>query len=228
MEDATVLRQQRLQELEEMEYREHEHELRMREHEIEQQARQLERERIHLLNLRNAGARQDGYTSDSSGNISAAARAAPLQRPRYDSASSPYPQQPPYSSYQQHLASPLQTSINQRPASQPTSPNGHAPYCGCEACSVSKYRATVDSPLPSPRDLRPSEPLISLRALEKPKGWIRRLSMPVMNTAFSSDSKKGLGGAGFRSSLDLTSEDGRLQSITGGIRNRSATNLARR
>jgi hypothetical protein len=77
--------------------------------------------------------------------------------------------------------------------SQPPSPANdgrsltadHAEFCGCDTCSASKYR--IRNP-PSPHDMRPPEPPITLRP-EKPKGWIRRLSMPVGN-AFSLDSKK--------------------------------------
>ena len=59
--------------------------------------------------------------------------------------------------------------------------------------------------------------------------------MPVMGNAFSLDSKKNgspvgiAGGTGYRNSMAYVEEDGRLQTdITGGIRNRSTTNLARR
>lgn len=58
--------------------------------------------------------------------------------------------------------------------------------------------------------------------------------MPVVSNAFSLDSKKNTsnvgiaGGPGYRNSLAFD-EDGRLQTdVTGGIRNRSSTNLARR
>ena len=131
----------------------------------------------------------------------------------------------------------------------------HAPFCGCDTCSVAKYKERKAAP--SPHDLRPPAKPIALRP-EKPKGWMRRLSMPVGN-AFSLDSKKnttGLGstmsGKGGMYSLDgkknLSStmlsargggvqEDGRLGGggaegrggrrsyEASGISNRSATNL---
>ena len=119
------------------------------------------------------------------------------------------------------------------PSPSPSSPAEHAPYCGCNACSASKYRAP---PASTARDNRPPEPPLVLRP-EKPKGgWIRRLSMPVINGAFSSpDARKGVsgagiaGGPGYRNSFAMADEDGRLRTdLTGGIRNRSTTNLARR
>ncbi|KAL0954444.1 hypothetical protein HGRIS_003421 [Hohenbuehelia grisea] len=60
----------------------------------------------------------------------------------------------------------------------------HAAYCGCDRCSASKYRSrSPASPVyGSTADLRPPEK-------PKPKGWIRRLSMPV-GQAFSLDSAK--------------------------------------
>ncbi|THH16387.1 hypothetical protein EUX98_g9305 [Antrodiella citrinella] len=109
----------------------------------------------------------------------------------------------------------------------------HAPSCGCEACSASKYR-TRDT-YPSSRDLRPPEPPITLRP-EKPKGWIRRLSMPVMGNAFSSDSKKGMtnlaiassaSSGPYRSSLALADEDGRFRYDLTGVKNRSTATLGR-
>jgi hypothetical protein len=102
----------------------------------------------------------------------------------------------------------------------------HAPYCGCNQCSVSKYK-TSGSVAPSPQDLRPPEQPINLRPqAEKPKGWIRRLSMPVgMSNAFSLDSKKSSG------TLRNVMEDGRIDRRsfeTSAVSNRSMTNLGRR
>ncbi|KAF9532511.1 hypothetical protein CPB83DRAFT_625353 [Crepidotus variabilis] len=73
--------------------------------------------------------------------------------------------------------------------------NDHAPSCGCETCSVSKYRSSGSGPSDQ-RTPRQQPSLTSIESKgqrsEKSKlgtGWIRRLSMPVGN-AFSSDSKK--------------------------------------
>lgn len=61
----------------------------------------------------------------------------------------------------------------------------HAACCGCEKCSVSKYRSSesVNSQQPSGRKQKNS-PVSKMGT-----GWIRRLSMPVGN-AFNLDSKK--------------------------------------
>jgi hypothetical protein len=105
----------------------------------------------------------------------------------------------------------------------------HASSCGCETCSVVKYR----TPSPAqPLDLRlPTKPL-TLRPVEKSKpGWIRRLSVPVGN-AFSMDSKKSLnnlrglgsGKNGSTSSFGSTSHQDGRRSYDASI-NRSITNL---
>ena len=69
---------------------------------------------------------------------------------------------------------------------------------------------------------------------EKPKGWIRRLSMPVIGNALG-DSKKGISSTDvtshqfYRSSLALPEEDGRLRNeVMNNSKNRSVTNLVRR
>ncbi|KAI0648820.1 hypothetical protein C8Q79DRAFT_998792 [Trametes meyenii] len=225
--EEIALRRQRIEELEELELREREHELRMKEREIEQRARELDRERHQLLNARTG--RSDGYVSDGSrGAIGP--RISTTQRPPFDaSQGSRYSSS--YSQSAVNLVPPSSLQSSRQPSSQPSSPSvqpsDHAPYCGCESCSVSKYKAR--------RDSRPTEPPPHLRP-EKPKGgWIRRLSMPVVSNAFSLDSKKGVsnvgiaGGPGYRNSLAFAEEDGRLQTdLTGGIRNRSSTNVARR
>ncbi|KAI0326052.1 hypothetical protein GY45DRAFT_164841 [Cubamyces sp. BRFM 1775] len=233
--EEIALRRQRIEELEELEMREREHELRMKEREIEQRARELERERQQLLTARTG--RSDGYVSDNSRGAIAAGRVSAGQRPSVDTLpSSRYP-----SSYSQSTSNLVPPPSSQglgvrQPSSQPSSPGvqtpDHAPYCGCESCSASKYKARDVAPR---RDSRPTEPPLNLRP-DKPRGgWIRRLSMPVVSNAFSLDSKKNVnnvgiaGGPGYRNSLAFAEEDGRLYTdLTGGIRNRSSTNLARR
>ncbi|GLB40409.1 hypothetical protein LshimejAT787_0802800 [Lyophyllum shimeji] len=135
------------------------------------------------------------------------------------------------SHHSQYSQSP--TSSHQSPQTQTAA---HAPYCGCESCSVAKYRESRSPPEPRP----PAEP-IALRPEKSKPGWIRRLSMDVGN-AFSLDSKKGIGhiaggGAGSRSgvfSMDgkknvsstvfRVQEDGRSYEASG-VSNRSMTNL---
>jgi hypothetical protein len=85
----------------------------------------------------------------------------------------------------------------------------HLPDCQCPACTVARY---ADQPLATRP--RPQE-------REKQKGgWMRRLSMPAVGNAFSSDAKKaGLkGGKGVNPAT--------LSSL--GEANRSATSLVRR
>ncbi|KAI0364323.1 hypothetical protein BV20DRAFT_974598 [Pilatotrama ljubarskyi] len=229
--DEIALRRQRIEELEELELRERDLELRMKEREIEQRARELERERQQLLTARSG--RSDGYTSDGSrGAIGPGVSAT--QRPAIDTLQSRYPSS--YSQSTSNLVPPPQGMSSRHPSSQPSSPAAqpadHAPYCGCESCSASKYKTRDVLPR---RDSRPTEPPLNLRP-EKPRGgWIRRLSMPVVSNAFSLDSKKNAnnvgiaGGPGYRNSLAFAEEDGRLVTdVTGGIRNRSSTNLATR
>ncbi|TDL25824.1 hypothetical protein BD410DRAFT_826407 [Rickenella mellea] len=97
----------------------------------------------------------------------------------------------------------LQSPPHQQSAPQPPNPNSnsnvndHAPYCGCHTCSAVHYASTSSAAAgASARELVPPGPPIQLRP-EKPKGWMRRLSMPVGN-AFSLDSRKsgGVGGGG--------------------------------
>ncbi|KAH9933642.1 uncharacterized protein BXZ73DRAFT_46315 [Epithele typhae] len=229
--DEIALRRQRIDELEELELRERTHQLRMKEREIEMRTRELERERMEILNTRARGS-TDGYLSDGGRSVGQP-RVSTAQRASMDR----YPSS--YSQSVTHLALPpvSRSSAAQSSSSQPSSPADHAPYCGCEMCSASKYKARDPS---SPRDTRPPEPPIQLRP-EKPKGgWIRRLSMPVINNTFSLDTKKGvssvgiaggLGAPSYRNSLAFPDEDGRIRTditVTGGIRNRSTSNVARR
>ncbi|KAF9468037.1 hypothetical protein BDZ94DRAFT_1247023 [Collybia nuda] len=98
----------------------------------------------------------------------------------------------------------------------------HAPYCGCESCSVSKYKVTQVSP--QPHDLRPPAQPIMLRSVEKSKpGWIRRLSMPVGN-AFNLESSKHSKGIGSIASTTGNHGRGRIFSLDG-RKNTSTTTL---
>lgn len=101
--------------------------------------------------------------------------------------------QPRYSASSSHLAPPLSPSQNTSRSSEDGSNSGvpgHSDICGCERCSIVKYRvpqssSASSSPQPSyqhPTHLRPANP-------EKPKGWMRRLSMPVVVSNAFSDSK---------------------------------------
>ncbi|KAK7678578.1 hypothetical protein QCA50_018450 [Cerrena zonata] len=217
-----------------MEIQEREQHLRLREQEIMESARELERQKRALNDARNGLSVNDTYD-----------RYPITDRAQYESPSSSPINRPQMlqSHSSTHLAVHNHNSGTyvhsngsrtvMSAGSSPVLPGEHAPYCGCESCSVSQYRARDLSP--ANRNSRPIEPPIQLRP-EKPKGWIRRLSMPVMGNAFSSssDSKKGISSNqfkdGYRSSLALPDEDGRLRhdlGMTSGYRNRSSVNLSR-
>jgi hypothetical protein len=102
----------------------------------------------------------------------------------------------------------------------------HTPFCGCASCSAANYKAR--STTPTPYDLRPKSP-ISLRP-EKPRGWIRRITVPVGH-AFSLDSKKS--SSALKNGIMWSAavgEDGRMRRSyeQGGNNSRSSTNLGRR
>ena len=215
-----ALRRQRIAELEELELREQELELRRREREIELRAKALEEERARIYTY-NARRPDSGYGSDATRSGMTDRLSMSQQSDAYSSSSArPRYAQHAYSSAALDPPRPLRPSSSQA-SSQPASP-----VYGSATDNPSYSAAPLHArPVPQPAQMRP----------EKPKGWIRRLSMPVMGNAFSLDSKKGIssagiaGGPGMRSSLALPEEDGMLiHDVTGGIRNRSATNLARR
>lgn len=208
-------RKQRIEELAELELKEKEFELRQRERELNQRARDFERDRRHFLNSRP----EQGNAADAPKGP----RNSPFQHKRGSQSVT-------------HLALASTTSglgVTPRPStshsptrSPPLPTKDHAPFCGCDSCSVSKYK--VSDVAPSPRDLRPPEPPILLRP-EKPKGWMRRLSMPSVNVAFSLDAKKNPSAISLKSGLPLPAENGRLRkrSYEQGISNRTLTGLGR-
>lgn len=217
------------------EYDQRERELQERERELESRARELERERAHLMTV------HEGRPDDPQ-----PAPLSPINRPRRVSlrkhmqrpqsqmstdggADSPRQQRPQFSG---NAATPgrypgedgYRHSEERQP--QPMA-NEHAPYCGCHACSASKY-ATASSPSREQpvggNTLRPPA------SPEKPKGWMRRLSMPGgLSNAFSSDAKRNSSsyalGSGV-SSASLVSQKKGILSFDG-RKNSSATNLLR-
>jgi hypothetical protein len=85
-------------------------------------------------------------------------------------------------------SAPATTAAAQRAAINNKDGHAHLPDCQCPACTVARYAET-----PLTARLRPPQ------EREKSKGgWMRRLSMPVVGNAFSSDAKKAgaLGGRG--------------------------------
>ena len=214
-----------------MEYQERERQLRLREQEIMESARELERQRRALNDARSNLPTRDPYAITDRAQYESPS-SSPITRPQMlQSQSSTHLAVHSTGTYAHNNGSRTVVSAG----ASPVLPGEHAPYCGCESCSVSQYRVRDTSPIP--RSPRPIDPPIQLRP-EKPKGWIRRLSMPVMGNAFSSssESKKGISSNqfkdGYRSSLASPDEDGRLRhdlGLTGGYtRNRSSVNLSRR
>jgi hypothetical protein len=218
--DEYARRRQRLEELEELEYREREYELRQKEREIEQRSRDLEREKARLAHAR-AGPALDGYTSDSGSGRPRADPSSPvagLSRGRFASSAT-------------HVALPSASSRAPSVGTPANGPTEHAAYCGCATCSATKY--SRQDRRPSAHDLRPPEAPINLRPQpEKPKGWMRRLSMPV-GAAFSlNDSKKNASPGLNRNSMSFVQEEddrgARRDFDPKSPGNRSTTNFTRR
>ncbi|KAJ7104096.1 hypothetical protein B0H15DRAFT_808473 [Mycena belliarum] len=246
-------REQRIDEAAELEFLEKEKALRDKEREIGLRAQELEVERANLRNARVGENQQDAWETSSPmpplrprERKTSFRNVSPLPRPQ----SQLEPRSPPpsnvgnnhaYSHSTTHLVPPSQSPSS--PRSSTSSADGarakdHAPYCGCETCSVAQYKSASNRS-PSPNDLRPPEKPFSLRP-EKPKGWIRRLSMPAVGNAFSLDKKStgkmySLDGNkrnanGSATTLRTVHEDGRLGQgrrsyDASGTSNRSMTSL---
>jgi len=164
-------RRQHIEELEELEWREQALELRARERELEA----LQRERAETLRSRAV----DGDSSD----FSRPNHTLPPQRPRsqvLQQSQAPVRSLLSGRSYSTTNLLPPGASAPATPTAQRTIGDMHLPDCQCPACTVASYAV---KPLTS--RLRPPQ------VREKSKGgWMRRLSMPVVSNAFSSDAKK--------------------------------------
>ncbi|KAL4064444.1 hypothetical protein V8B97DRAFT_332494 [Scleroderma yunnanense] len=200
-------RKQRIEDLAELELKEKEFELRQRERELDQRSRELERDRLHFLSARPTS------SGGISGEVPRGPRNSPFLHKRGSQSVSHIvlPKPPPSSVIATNMVAAATGSTSQLPlrmpmpkslpspvsrgspspsrsqSSTPLPAKDHAPFCGCDTCSASKYR--LPNVPPSPRDLRPPEPPIMLRP-ERPKGWIRRLSMPSVSGALSLDAAK--------------------------------------
>ncbi|KAG6842324.1 hypothetical protein C0991_010613 [Blastosporella zonata] len=306
-EESVRRRQQRLNDLAELELKENELALRERERDLQRNTRELDRERARLTNARESlqyndlprgaaspgpqaaypqlkprerktsGRMQRPSSQLDSGNTVAMSGHSQRPQPQYSySTSNLVPPSPSsdsvqhshahdrqrqsysptsYTSHYSHSPTSSSAQFPQSSQSQSQSPSAsatHAPYCGCESCSATKYRTPQSQSPPDPTSFRPPAEPISLRPAEKKPGWMRRLSMPVGN-AFSLDSKKsasgsqnfvntgigsgpgqgGRGGTFFSmdgkknasSTLLNVREEGRRSYDASGITNRSMTNL---
>ncbi|KIJ67007.1 hypothetical protein HYDPIDRAFT_174282 [Hydnomerulius pinastri MD-312] len=219
--DELRRRKQRIEELAELEFKEKEYELRQRERELNQRTRDLERDRMQFL-----GSRPD---INNASDGPKGPRNSPFHHKR-GSQSVSHLIPPSTGTLVTSPPLPRPGSSHSPSRSQPSTPlpsKDHAPFCGCDTCSVNKYKSVDVSP--SPRDLRPPEPPILLRP-EKPRGWIRRLSMPSVNVAFSLDAKKNASAVSLKAGLPLPAENGRLRkrSFEQGISNRTVAGIGRR
>ncbi len=199
--DEMARRRQRIAELEDLERREHALEMRARERELN--ARQ--RERAETLRTKAL----DGHASD------APRPNQPLLVHKQHSQASlqSQPHTPTLSSnfsYSTTNLLPPGPSGPTSPAIQRVSKDFHRPGCQCPACTVARY---AEKPLTVTALPRP-------QGREKKGGWMRRLSMPAVSNAFSSESKKvaTVGGKGVNAAI--------LGSL--GEANLSAVSLGRR
>ncbi|KAJ7650154.1 hypothetical protein FB45DRAFT_887106 [Roridomyces roridus] len=241
--------EQRIDETAELDFLEKEQALREKERAIEMQARQLEQERANLRNVRADGNQREGWDGGTASpkpqlrpreRKTSFRNSSPLPRPQSQLDSRPPPNNPAHSYSTTHLIPPASSQPFPSSPRSSTSSAEHAPYCGCETCSVAHYKSPSNRS-PSPHDLRPPEKPFALRT-EKPKGWIRRLSMPVaVGNAFSLDKKSSTpkmysldvnkrGANGSAATLQNVGEDGRMgmgrrSYDASGVSNRSMTSL---
>ncbi|KAI6108132.1 hypothetical protein F5141DRAFT_1120839 [Pisolithus sp. B1] len=226
-------RKQRIEELAELELKEREYALRQRERELNQRDKlQFLHSRPDLSSTGSSASMGDGPKGPRNGRFvhkRGSQSVSHIIVPHPSSSSSSIvtttsnptaivststPHLPLPMSMPVPLPSPANVPSHSPSRSQSSTPlpaKDHAPFCGCDTCSVAKYRLSNTSP--SPRDLRPPEPPIMLRP-EKPKGWMRRLSMPSVSGALSLDAakKNAAGLASLKHGLPLpVGENGRLR-----------------
>jgi hypothetical protein len=171
--DELALRRLRIEELEELERRERALESRTREREA------LQRERDETLRSRVF----DGYAGDALQN-----RTLPPHRPQFLVSQQSRPPALSLTSGRSYSTTSLLPPGPSTPATtavQRAIKDVHLPDCQCPSCTVARYAET-----PLTARLRPQE-------REKSKGgWMRRLSMPVVSNAFSSEAKRAGGASG--------------------------------
>ncbi|KAF8910676.1 hypothetical protein CPB84DRAFT_1646080, partial [Gymnopilus junonius] len=163
-----------------------EQELRARERELEMRARELDRERASQTHL---------GLPPSPGTH--AFPSSPQRSPKLaDRSQLPNPPQsdPQYESRNRDR---YPSNNGHSSNTNSTSNSAHASYCGCESCSVSKYKNSgPSSPVQQYRQQSPQETSPQLQSQRSEKssklgvGWMRRLSMPVGNAFSGSDSKR--------------------------------------
>lgn len=205
--------QQRSEDVAVLERKAKEQELHAREQELEARSRELDRERARLQSLREDDApgplvmrprerrtslRHQLQRPLSQMELGDALDGAIARQKAYTSAQQQLAPPPPLSPVKPlasptrgaHSPLPSPRARERRPASPGTSTSsgagaGHAANCGCEMCSVSKYSA----PPQGVHQRVDSKP-------DKPRSWMRRLSMPVGNALGLDSAKRSQAGAG--------------------------------
>jgi hypothetical protein len=130
-------------------WRAREEELRVREREIEERRKELERAEAKLV----LGKR--GVDTSAQNRIS-----FPTVSSRYSYSTTQLPQ---------YVSSP--TVAKPKPE--------HAEFCGCEVCSVEKYKESSKAPPPNEGNTENAAVTLGVKGRQGgAKGWIRRLSMP--------------------------------------------------
>ncbi|THV07380.1 hypothetical protein K435DRAFT_959959 [Dendrothele bispora CBS 962.96] len=223
-------RQQHVDKMAELEIREKEQALRIREQEIQMRATELERERMNLLNI-SRSPNDNGFSPARTHSPVAEEPDDPPLNPRERRLSFQQQQPSPpvvrprvhsqYSASATHLAPPRSASRigenedsdygRRSPSRDPSfgSTSNHAAYCECDACTASKR--SYNSSLSSSQGMNAKEK-------EKTKGWMRRLSMPIV-AGFEKKSNQGISNNSYSGKSGLLSLDSK--------RNSSSTALGR-
>jgi hypothetical protein len=165
--------------------------LQEREENLREQERQLGLERARLANAREAGYTSDTGRSHRVGN--------PYGAPKRSESPGPM-------TSQQSLRPP-----------QAAPPYDHSPSCGCQRCSAQHYASSTpslprtrrDSAAPEQPPIYKPDPPIMLRP-EKPKNWIRRMSMPVTSLVSSNDKKSPNTSGQNWTNMPLPEDDARI------------------
>lgn len=194
----------------ELERRTKEHELQAREQDLEMRTRELERERARLQSMRDVNVdpfaavrprerrtslrhqlqRPLSQMELSDGPAGAQSDPNARQKAYGAGAGTQLAPPPPLSPVKPLAASPKRVQhsplpsprLAHSPAPLSAASTGHASNCGCETCSVSKYAGVGVQQQQTQHQRVDSKP-------DKPRSWMRRLSMPV-GTAFGLDSAK--------------------------------------
>jgi hypothetical protein len=187
--DDAALRRKHVEELEELEIREQQRQLMIKERDIQKQAWELERERARLLTATNVRT-----YANSNENLSDDVETHPF-RQRQNYGKHTVASTPRYSYSTSHLVPPdsIQSQTSSRSQSRPVS------LASTPAQSTPRTLASYSA-------ASPVESLVRSHGNNKPKGWIRRLSMPVISSFESSKKSTGVSQP-WRTSLALPEGD---------------------